>query len=226
MDEMRLALLLATTYLYPGFLSAQATHPVSGRKIAGVMGVGGADWLVRPERQEEEDPARALELLDLQPGMKVGDVGAGVGFWSFLIAGKIGPEGKVYATDIQSGMIERLRKRIKDNGIGNVEPILSSESATGLPANTLDLVILVDVYHEFSKPQEMLRDIARALKPNGRLALLEYRKEDKWIPIREEHKMSIPMVRQELEAENYRFVKVYSDLPWQHLFFFRKGAIQ
>ncbi len=204
---------------------AQQAHPVSGRIIAPVMGVGGAPWLVRPEREAEENPTRSLKLLDLKPGMMVGDVGAGVGYWSLRIAEKIQPAGKVYASDIQPEMLRLLRERMKNTGILNVEPLPATPTDSGLPAGRLDLVILVDVYHEFSQPEKMLASIARSLKTDGRLVLLEYRKEDPGIPIREEHKMSVTTVRQELEAAGYRFSSVTSDLPWQHLFVFKKPLI-
>ncbi|MEZ5402128.1 MAG: methyltransferase domain-containing protein [Bryobacteraceae bacterium] len=206
--------------------AAQATHPVSGRTIAPVMGVGGAPWLVRPEREAEEDPARSLELLGLKPGMMVGDVGCGVGYWSLRMAEKVAPGGRVYASDIQPEMLRLLRERMKKAGVTNVEPVSATETSPELPEGTLDLAIMVDVYHELSKPEAVLASIARSLKPDGRLVLLEYRKEDTWIPIREEHKMSVATVRQELEAAGYRFVGVTSDLPWQHLFVFRKPVVQ
>ncbi|MBK5290199.1 MAG: methyltransferase domain-containing protein [Acidobacteriia bacterium] len=204
---------------------AQSTHPVSGRQIAPVMGVGGADWLVRPEREREEQPELALDRIGLKPGMHVGDVGAGVGYFSMRMARRVGPEGKVYANDIQPGMIQRLRDNLKQAGLANVIPVPGTETDPKLPAGQLDLVLMVDVYHELAHPREMLAAIAGALKPGGRLVLLEYRKEDPEVPIREEHKMSIPMVRQELEAEGFLFDKVLPDLPRQHILIFRKARI-
>jgi FkbM family methyltransferase len=223
---MRLLIPIAAAVVLLAPAEAQNPHPVSGRKIAPVMGMGGAPWLERVEREAEENPTRALDLLELKPGMMVGDVGAGVGYWSLRMAERVAPGGKVFATDIQPGMRQRLRERMKESGVNNVETLPSTETSAGLPEGKLDLVILVDAYHEFSQPAKMLHSIASALKPEGRLVLLEYRKEDAWIPIREEHKMSVATVRQELEAEGFRFLKVTSDLPWQHLFVFGKPRIQ
>lgn len=223
---MRVAipLLLILTLLVPGELAAQAKHPVSGRSIAPVMGAGGAGWLVRPERETEENPSKAVELLGLAPGMVVADIGAGVGYWSFLLARKVAPDGKVLATDIQPEMLRLLRKRIEKDGVGNVQPLLGKEAETGLADGSVDMAVLVDVYHEFSQPQQMLRSIRKSLKPDGRLVLLEFRKEDPAVPIREEHKMSIAMVKSELEPEGFKMEKVLPDLPWQHVFFFVKDG--
>ncbi len=201
---------------------ASDSHPVSGRRYAGVMGVGGAPWLERAEREDEERPKAAVRLLDLKPGMTVGDVGAGSGYYTELIARQVGPTGKVYATDIQPGMIQLLRQRIARAGLANVEALLSTGRESRLPDAALDMIILVDVYHEFSQPQEMLRQLRAALKPGGLLVLLEFRKEDPAVPIRAEHKMSVAEVRAELEPEGFRFEKVLPDLPWQHMLFFRK----
>ena len=202
---------------------AAATHPVSGRPIAPVMGVGGADWLVRPEREMEENPEKALELIGIPKGAAVADLGAGVGYYSLKLAQLTGPEGKVWATDIQPEMLRLLRQRAAKGGLRNIETILGGETETNLPVAGMDLILLVDVYHEFSEPQKMLRSIAKALKPDGRLVLLEFRKEDPKVPIREELKMSIPMVKLELEAEGYKLDRVIDGLPWQHIFVFQKG---
>jgi len=218
-------ILLASAVLAPASAPGwwQGAHPVSGREIAPVMGMGGADWLVRAEREREEDPERALDAIGIKRGMKVGDVGAGVGYFSLRLAKRVGPEGKIYANDIQAGMLERLRRRMREARVDNIETVLGTVSDPKLPAGELDLVLLVDVYHEFSHPQAMLGGIARSLKPDGRLVLLEYRKEDPEVPIREEHKMSIPMVQTELEAEGFRLEKVLRDLPRQHILIFRKA---
>lgn len=202
--------------------AAPGKHPVSGRTYAWVMGVGGADWLVRPERETEENPDLAVQLLNLKPGMTVADIGAGVGYYSIRIAAKVGPTGKVYATDLQPGMLRLLRKRLERDKVTNIEPVLGTETESKLPDNSIDMAILVDVYHEFSEPQKMLASIRRALKDDGRLVLFEFRKEDPKVPIREEHKMSIAVAKQELEAEGYVVDKILSDLPWQHILFFKK----
>lgn len=205
-----------------GFCLAQAVHPVTGRKIAPVMGVGGASWLERPEREAEEHPQEAVKLLKIQAGAVVADIGAGSGYYTALLAREVGSSGKVYATDLQPGMLKLLSQRFESEGVKNVELIQGTERETKLPATCCDMILLVDVYHEFSEPQAMLRDIKRALRPDGRLILLEFKKEDPSIPIRAEHKMSVKDVRAELEADGFRFDRVIPDLPWQHILIFRK----
>ena len=187
------------------------------------MGVGGADWLDRPERQFEEQPDKALDSLGLKPGMIVADVGAGTGYMSLRMAERVGPVGKVYANDIQPEMLRLLRDNARDAHIGNVETVLGTESDPKLPAGRMDLVLLVDVYHEFSHPQRMLRKIHESLKPDGRLVLLEYRKEDPKIPIRPEHKMSVAEVKAELEPEGFVLAQVIETLPRQHILILTKA---
>jgi ubiquinone/menaquinone biosynthesis C-methylase UbiE len=187
------------------------------------MSVDGADWLDREERQREEQPEKAITALGLKPGMWVADVGAGTGFYSIRLAKAITPGGVVIANDIQPGMLERLRANAAAQGVTNIETVLGTESDPKLPAGKLDLVVLVDVYHEFSRPQRMLERIRESLKPDGRLVLLEFRKEDPSVPIRPEHKMSVAEVKAEVLPEGYQFEKVVDTLPWQHIIFFRKG---
>jgi protein-L-isoaspartate O-methyltransferase len=203
---------------------AQVRHPVSGRVIAPVMGAAGADWLVRPEREAEENPDLAIKLLNFQPGMAVADIGAGVGYYSLKIASLVGPTGKVYASDLQPEMLRMLRKRVEISKVRNVVPVLATETSTGLEPGVADLALLVDVYHEFSRPQAMLKSLHQSLKPDGRLVLIEFRKEDPTVPIREEHKMSVATVKQELEPEGFVLEKVLPDLPWQHILIFRKAG--
>jgi ubiquinone/menaquinone biosynthesis C-methylase UbiE len=198
-------------------LDAQRRHPVSGRVFAPVMGVGGAGWLERPERENEEAPSKAIDLLELKPGMVVADIGAGSGYYSSRIAKQVGPAGHVYATDIQPGMIAILERRIKSEALTNVTAILGGMDDPKLPANAIDLAIMVDVYHELQEPQLFLQRLKAAFKPNGRLVLLEFRKEDPKIPILEVHKMSVAEVDQEMKAEGYVIEKVVDGLPWQHL---------
>jgi ubiquinone/menaquinone biosynthesis C-methylase UbiE len=217
-------LVLSLTLAAP-VLEAQRTpakHPVSGRALAQVMSAAGADWLERSERESEENPSRAVKLLDLKPGMTVCDLGTGTGYYAVRMARLVGDTGKVYAVDIQPRMLELLRKRLDSAGIRNVEPVLGAEAETNLPENSQDLIILVDVYHEFAKPQAMVRSIRRALKETGRLVLLEFRKEDPDVPIRLEHKMSLKEVQMEFEPEGFRIEKVIDKLPWQHMIFLRK----
>lgn len=214
------ALLLSLLLVGPAW--AQGVHPKSGRRIAQVMGAGGADWLERDEREREEAPSKAIELLELKPGMVVADIGAGVGYYSMRMAKKVGPTGKVYASDIQPEMLALLRKRLDSNKVTNVEMVLSTETDPKLPLNSIDLAIMVDVYHELAQPQRMLRKLRQTLKDDGRLVLLEFRKEDPYVPIRLEHKMSVAEAQTELEDEGFKLEKVIPGLPWQHILVFRK----
>ena len=198
-------------------LSAQQRHPVSGRVIAPVMGVGGAAWLERPERESEEAPSRAVEALELAPGMVVADIGAGSGYYTVRMASKVGPTGKVFATDIQVGMLSLLMRRVNSAGIKNVVPVQGAVDDPRLAAASIDLALMVDVYHELAAPQVFVRRLRDALKPDGRLVLIEFRKEDPRVPIQEAHKMSVEQVRQELGADGYAIDKVIDVLPWQHI---------
>lgn len=218
-----LAGVVLAALVLPVAMPAQGIHPKSGRRIAGVMGVGGADWLERVEREREEAPTKAIELLDLQPGMVVADVGAGVGYYATRMAKKVGPTGKIYANDIQAEMLTLLRKRVANEKLTNIELVLGTETDPKLPKGELDMIIMVDVYHEFAQPQRMLRRLKECLKPGGRLVLLEFRKEDPYVPIRTEHKMSITEAKLELEDEGFTLEKVLHDLPWQHMLFFKKA---
>lgn len=203
-------------------LSAQGVHPISGRPIAGVMGWQGAAWLERPERIDEEEPDRAIAALNIAPGATVADVGAGSGYFTVRLAAAVGPSGRVYATDIQPEMLAMLRERLAREKIGNVTPVQGTSTDPRLPEASVDLVLMVDVYHEFSQPQTMLRALRQAIKPGGRLVLLEYRKEDPSIPIRLEHKMTVDEARQELEAEGFLFERVDGRLPRQHILIFTR----
>ncbi len=221
-----LPVLWVVLIFFPSSAVAQEVDPVTGRHIAPVMGLGGAEWLDREERAKEEQPQKALAALELHPGMFVADVGAGTGFYSIRIAKRIAPTGIVYANDIQAGMLDRLRENASTQGISNIRTVLGTASDARLPTGKLDLVILVDVYHEFSQPQRMLDSIRAALKPGGRLVLLEYRKEDPNVPILPEHKMSVSEVKAEVVPEGYRFEKVVDTMPWQHIIFFQKIAVR
>jgi SAM-dependent methyltransferase len=198
-------------------LLGQGTHPVTGRRIAGVMGMNGADWLVRPERVAEENPDGALDAMNIRPGMTIADLGSGVGYMTLRMAKRVGPTGKVYGVDLQPGMLALLEKNAKDAGISNVVPVLGEPADPKLPQAQIDLILMVDVYHEVSQPQAMLRKIRQALKPDGRLVLLEYRAEDPSIPINPDHKMTVDQVRRELEPEGFRLLDPIETLPRQHL---------
>ena len=188
------------------------------------MGAAGADWLERREREQEEKPEAALDAIGIKPGMAVADIGAGSGYMSLRMAVRVGPTGKVYAEDVQPEMLRLLRENQAKARLTNIETILGSEADPKLPPGKIDLILLADVYHEFSQPQKMLRKINEALKPDGRLVLLEYRKEDPTIPIRPEHKMSVKEVKTELEAEGFRLDYVIETLPRQHIFILTKAT--
>ena len=215
---------LATLSLCLQFLLvAQETHPVTGRRIAPVMGMGGADWLVRSEREAEESPDAALDAIGIHKGDVIADIGAGVGYFTWRMAERAGPDGKVYANDIQPEMLARLKQNVAARGLHNVETVLGMPADPRLPPGAVDMALLVDVYHEFSQPQKMLHGIRQALKPGGRLVLLEYRKEDPKVPIRPEHKMSVAEVKAEIEPEGFRFEKSLETLPRQHILIFTKA---
>jgi ubiquinone/menaquinone biosynthesis C-methylase UbiE len=203
---------------------AQATHPVSGRRIANVMGHEGAAWLERPEREQEEAPSRAIAALNIRPGQVIADIGAGSGYYTLRLADAVGARGRVYATDIQPEMLALIKRKI-DAGLPgkNVELILGTETDTRLPAAAIDMALMVDVYHELAQPQTFLRSVKSALRPDGRLVLIEFRKEDASVPIRPEHKMSVREARMELEAEGFRLDRVIDVLPWQHILIFRRS---
>lgn len=200
----------------------QGQHPKSGRRIAQVMGAAGADWLERSERESEENPTKAIDLLKFEKGMVVADVGAGSGYYAIRIAEIVGPTGKVFANDIQPEMLSILKKRLRQKKVSNVEPVLGTEHDPKLPPKSCDVILMVDVYHEFSHPQGMLVKLKEALKDNGRLVLLEYRKEDPYVPIRPEHKMSVKEAKLEVEDEGFVLDKILEDLPWQHILIFKK----
>ena len=205
---------------------AQDTHPVSGRRIAAVMDVRGSAWLDRPEREREEAPTKAVAALDIRPGQTVADIGAGSGYYTVRLAEAVGSAGRVIATDIQPGMLALIRKRTDGMGGSSrrVELVLGTPTESKLPEGAIDMALMVDVYHELAHPQIFLRSVKRALKPAGRLVLIEFRKESSWVPIREEHKMSVREARIELEAEGFTFDRVIDVLPWQHILVFRPAG--
>jgi ubiquinone/menaquinone biosynthesis C-methylase UbiE len=199
---------------------AMPVHPVSGRRIAPVMGWQGADWLERSEREQEEAPDAAIRALQIPKGASVADIGAGSGYVTMRLSAAVGPSGRVFANDVQPEMIEILRRRLAAERITNVTLVQGAIDDPRLPAASVDLELMVDVYHELSRPQAMLQKLRAALKPAGRLVLLEYRKEDPSIPIKFEHKMSIAEAKAELEAEGFTLAKVDESLPRQHILIF------
>ena len=192
-----------------------------GRQIAQVMSHYGIGWLERPERQFEENSLQLLKNLDLKPGMMVADIGAGSGYYSSLISKQIG-KGKVHAVDVEPEMIAFLDARISKEKLSNVVTVLGTEKSVFLPEASMDMMLLVDVYHEFSFPYEMGSSMFKALKPTGKLVLVEFRTEDASVPIKEIHKMSERQSVKELKAVGFRLEKNISNLPWQHCMVFVK----
>jgi precorrin-6B methylase 2 len=195
-----------------------------GREIARVMGHPAIPWLERPEREQEEKLSLLIESLDLKPGMKVADIGAGSGVISLMIAERVGPEGTVFAVDIQPQMLQAIAVKCRRLGIENVELVRGTDKRTRLEEESVDLAIMVDVYHEFAFPYEMLLDISQAIKPGGRVVFVEYRKEDRTVPIKEVHKMSQAQVKKEagLPEFNLKWLETIDKLPWQHVIVFEK----
>ena len=193
------------------------------RQVAQVMGYGGVSWLDRSEREKEEEPAKLIEALAIKEGMTVADVGAGSGYHSFRMAPLVGAKGKVLAVDIQKEMLDLIADRAKADKVANVETVLGTDKDPKLPAGKVDLILLVDVYHEFEFPYEMTEKMVAALKPGGRLVFVEFRLEDPKVPIKLVHKMSERQVVKEMgEFPALEHQKTFDKLPWQHVIVFGK----
>jgi ubiquinone/menaquinone biosynthesis C-methylase UbiE len=190
-----------------------------GREISQVMGHQGADWLERSDRNIEEQPQQLVDALDLQPNDVVAEIGAGTGYISRLLAEKV-PQGQVLAVDIQPEMIASLNERF--NKTTNVKAVLGQENATGLTASSINLAVMIDAYHEFNYPREMIESLITALKPNGRIVLAEYRGEDPLVFIKPHHKTTEKQIKKEMAALGLKWEKTLSTLPQQHLIFFIK----
>lgn len=193
-----------------------------GREIAHVMGHQAADWLERPEREEEEKTSLLVEALKVQPGEAVADIGAGTGYLTRRIAPKILPKGKVYAVEIQQEMLDLLTNKLTGLGITNVAPVLGTVTDPKLPPNSMDTIVMVDVYHEFDFPYEMTETMCRALKPGGRLVFVEFRGEDENVPIKRVHKMTEAQVKKEMAPHPLTWKETISVLPWQHIIVFTR----
>ena len=215
--------ILGSAVVFAQQIVSPGVHPVSGRRYAQTMSYLGADWLDRSERVQEEEPDVALDAIKLATGSTVADVGAGSGYMTVKMAKRVGPTGKVYANDIQPQMLSMLRQRLDREKIANVELVLGGYDDPELPASAIDLILMVDVYHEFSEPQKMLRRLHDSLRSGGRLVLFEYRKEDPSIPIRPDHKMSVAEAKMEVEAEGFSLTSVDERLPRQHILVFTKN---
>ena len=193
-----------------------------GRMIAQTMHFLGAEWLTRETRENEERCSLLLANLGIKTGMTVCDMGCGNGFYTLPVAKMVGPHGKVLGVDIQPEMLELLKKRAKEQHIENVVPILGTLIDPKLPAGKVDLILCVDVYHEFSHPEHMLAAMRSALAPEGMVALVEFRAEDQNVPIKPEHKMSKAQILKEWPKNGFKLVKEFDGLPWQHLMFFKR----
>ena len=193
-----------------------------GREIAGVMGWQGAAWLEREEREKEERTDLLLKALALKPGMTVADIGAGTGYLSRRMASVVAPDGRVLAVDVQPEMVRMLKRLAQQKGLSNIVPSLGTEADVKLPAASVDLAIMVDVYHELAYPFEVMQSIIRTLKPGGQLVFIEYRAEDPNVPIKALHKMSEAQVRREAEVHALVWDRTVATLPWQHMVVFRK----
>jgi ubiquinone/menaquinone biosynthesis C-methylase UbiE len=192
-----------------------------GREISFVMGFQGKDWLERRSREQEESVSLAIENLPVTSASVVADLGAGSGYYTFRIAQKV-PDGKVYAVEIQDEAIQYLQNRSKELGFENVLAIKGSETAPNLPDNSIDLIIMVDVYHELEYPVEMLAAILKSLKPDGKLLLIEYRGEDPVVNIKPLHKMTVKQVEKELSANGFKLVENGQFMKIQHFLVFGK----
>jgi ubiquinone/menaquinone biosynthesis C-methylase UbiE len=193
-----------------------------GREIATTMHYTGASWLTRESRVREEDCETLLDALEVQPGQTVCDMGCGNGFYTLPLARRVGKEGKIVAVDIQREMLNLLKDRASAEKIDNVELVHGTLVDPRLATNSLDLVLMVDVYHEFSHPEQMLKAIRNSLKPAGRVALVEFRAEDPNVPIKPLHKMSKAQILKEFPPNGFRLVGEFDKLPWQHLMFFER----
>jgi precorrin-6B methylase 2 len=192
-----------------------------GREIAKVMGFEGAAWLERDTREQEENTKLAISKLPITATDAIADIGAGTGYFTFPIAAKV-PKGKVYAVEIQQRAVDYLKARAKELGLNNVAVVKGGTTSPNLPDNSIDLAFMVDVYHELAYPHEMLQAIKRALKPGGKLLLIEYRGEDPAVDIKPLHKMGVPQVNKELKANGFRPVSGEGFLPIQHFLIYQK----
>jgi SAM-dependent methyltransferase len=193
-----------------------------GREIAQTMHFLGAEWLTRESRDREEEPAKLMKALNLKKGQTVCDLGCGNGFYTLKLADAVGREGTVLAVDIQKEMLDMLKRRAAQANVTNIQPILGTTWDPKLPEGKLDLVLLVDTYHEIDHPVEVLAGIRKSLTREGRLCLVEFRAEDPEVPIKPLHKMSKKQINKELPANGFKLVKQYDEMPWQHVMFFER----
>ena len=210
-----------TAYVYREPSSGGTGKFYFGREIAHVMDASGADWLERPQRPRQENTDLIVENMHLQPGDVVADVGAGTGYYTFRIA-RLVSQGKVYAVEIQDELIRKLKKKTDDEKVSNVEVIRGDTLSVNLPDRSIDLAVMVDVYHELSWPREILRSISKSLKPGGRLLLIEYRGEDPEVRIKRLHKTTVAQLERELSASGFALERRVDKFPIQHFLLFKK----
>lgn len=236
---MRTALLFLLTILSPLVAQTTPVEPATaspaveppkelteymGRTIAKTMHWTGAEWLLRANREQEENSALMLDQLRIQPGWTICDLGSGNGYHTLIMAEKTGEKGAILAVDIQQQMLDMLNARASGRGVKNIKTILGEPWDPKLPPASCDMILLVDVYHEFGNPEEMLRAMHAALKPKGLIALVEFRSEDPKVPIKPEHKMSRSQIFKEWFPAGFAVEREFHGLPWQHLVFLRKSA--
>lgn len=195
-----------------------------GREIAQVMGPGGISWLDRPKRDEEQRPDVVIAAMGIRAGQTVVDLGAGSGYFTFRIAAKVGSKGKVLAVDVQDEMLETIRQRAAAQKVTNVVVVKGSEKDPHLPTNAVDVVLMVDVYHELAYPFEVMTKVRQALKPDGRLVCVEYRKEDPKVEIKDVHKMTVAQLEKEMKVAGFVPVQAIETLPQQHIVIFQKSS--
>ncbi len=222
--RLSIAVLILASVVRAEEKAAELPPPLThymGRKIAQTMHFTGAPWLVRESREREEECTTLLQELKCKPDMKVCDMGSGNGFYTLPIAEQVGEKGRVYAVEIQQEMLDMLAQRAGVKGLKNIEGILGTPVDPKLPAGALDLILCVDVYHEFDRPEPMLAAMHKSLKPDGVVALVEFREEDPKVPIKPEHKMSKKQILKEWEANGFKLVREFDGLPWQHVMWFQ-----
>jgi ubiquinone/menaquinone biosynthesis C-methylase UbiE len=222
--QSRTILLLSLCLQLPLVSAPQSSKIYKGRMIAPVMSASGADWLTREDREKYEQPDKVLDALNISEGMTVADVGAGVGYFSLRLATRVASSGRVLAVDVQPEMLGLLKKNADREKLLNIDLILGTSTDPHLPENSVDLALLVDVYHEFEHPEEMIRGIRNSLKGSGRLVLVEYRGEDPQVPIKPEHKMTVKQVLSEIEPMGFQLKEKLDFLPWQHILIFIKST--
>ncbi|HTA46949.1 MAG TPA: methyltransferase domain-containing protein [Bryobacteraceae bacterium] len=213
---------IAAALLVSGATGAENLHPLTHRRIAAATTFESAGWLMRPERASEEHPDQALDAIGIQEGTTVADVGAGTGYFAWRVAKRVGIHGLVYGEDIQAGMLDQLLRNARARGLGNVRAVLGTAEDPRLPQDSIDVALLVNAYHEFTEPEKMLEHIRQALRPQGRLVIVEYRAEDPNVPVQAADRMTMGDVRSEVQPKGFVFERVSEVLPRQHILIFRK----